>query len=98
MPDPQMQNGASAARKDAPQRHRDTEVLTQKLQQRSSDRSETGYLGMSVGTAQSAPKETLAALLDYLIGASEERLRQVEVKHLRGLQIAVSSARSVVGT
>ena len=47
---------------------------------------------------EDALKETLAALLDHLIGASEERLRQVEVKHLRGLQIAVSSAWSVVGT
>src|SRR5439155_24022239 len=50
------------------------------------------------GARTLAPKETLVALLDHLIGASEERLRQVEVKHLRGLQIAESSAGSVVGT
>jgi hypothetical protein len=40
----------------------------------------------------------LAALFDHLIGASGERLRLIEVKRLRGLQIAVSSAWSVVGT
>ena len=42
---------------------------------RSLDRTDTGHSALVAGTGLHAPKETLAALFDHLIGASEERLR-----------------------